>query len=137
VVLLALFGSYGFLRSGAQGPPRIEVLPSSYDFGEISSTEKAEVGFQVKNAGRSPLEITRVSTSCGCTTAQLEDQTLLPGEATTLHVTFDPQLMRSEGLIEIEEEILRIVYIKSNDPDRPEVEIELRGRVIPSGGEKP
>jgi hypothetical protein len=135
VIGLALVGSYGYLRSGTQDPPRIEVTPSSYDFGEISPTEKAVVEFQVKNTGGSPLEITRVSTSCGCTTAEIEDELLLPGETTTLHVTFDPQVMYTEGLAE--EEILRVIYVRSNDPDRPEVEVELRGRVVPSGGEAP
>ena len=136
VIALILVGGYGYLRSGAQGPPQIEITPTSYDFGEISSIEKVEVEFKVRNAGGSPLEITRVSTSCGCTTAEIEDEVLLPGETTALHVTFDPQVMQTEGIAE--EEIVRIIYLKSNDPDHPEVEVELRGRVVPTpGGEAP
>ena len=127
LLVLALAGGYGYLRSGVPTPPRLEVTPEAIDFGEIPPTEKAVVEYTVRNAGGSPLEIVRVSTSCGCTTAEIEKTTLLPGETATLRVTFDPQVMYTEGLSE--EEILRIVYLKSNDPERPEVEVELRGRV--------
>lgn len=127
VLGLALAGGYGYLRLGAQGPPRIEVTPALVEFGEIAPTEKAVVEYTVKNAGGSPLEIMRVSTSCGCTTAEVGKTTLLPGETTPLRVTFDPQVMYTEGLSE--SEIVRMIYLKSNDPERPEVEVELRGRV--------
>ena len=127
LLVLALAGGYGYLRSGVPEPPRLEVTPAVIDFGEIPPTEKAVVEYTVKNTGGSPLEILRVSTSCGCTTAEVEKTTLLPGETTALHVTFDPQAMYTEGLSE--EEILRIIYLKSNDPERPEAEVELRGRV--------
>ncbi len=123
LVVLAILGGYGYLRSGQPAPPHIEITPASYDFGNIPYT-KVETRFQVRNAGGSPLEITGVSTSCGCTTAEIESKSLLPGAITGLHVTFDPQLMGEEG------DILRVVYIKSNDPQQPEVEIELRGMVI-------
>lgn len=123
LVVLAILGGYGYLRSGQPAPPRIEITPASYDFGNIPYV-KVETEFQVKNSGGSPLEILSVSTSCGCTTAEIESVTLLPGAVTRLHVTFDPQLMGEEG------DILRVVYIKSNDPHQPEVEIELRGKVI-------
>jgi len=123
LVVLAILGGYGYLRSGQPAPPHIEITPASYDFGDIPYTE-VETDFQVKNTGGSPLEIASVSTSCGCTTAEIESKTLLPGAVTGLHVTFDPQLMGEEG------DILRVVYVKSNDPQRPEVEIELRGMVI-------
>jgi hypothetical protein len=136
VIALVLVGGYGYLRSGAHGPPQIEAPPRLYDFGELPPIEKAVVEYRVRNTGGSPLEITRVSTSCGCTTAEIEDEVLLPGETTTLHVTFDPQVMLTEGLTD--EEIVRIIYLKTNDPDHPEMEVELRGRVVPTaGGEEP
>lgn len=130
LVVLGLLGGYGYLRSGQPVPPKIEITPTSYDFGIIPYT-KVETDFQVRNAGGSTLEITSVSTSCGCTTAAIESKTILPGESTRLHVTFDPRLMGEEG------EIFRIVYIKSNDPKHPEVEIELRGKVVKPESEAP
>ena len=129
LALLAV-GAYGYLRAGVQAPPRIEVTPAALDFGEILPTEKATVEYTVKNGGGSPLEILRVSTSCGCTTAEVGKTTLRPGETTPLRVTFDPQAMRAEGLEE--EEIYRVIFLRSNDPERPEVQVELRGRVLPA-----
>lgn len=130
LILLAFLGGYGYLRSGQTEEPQIEITPASHDFGEIAY-RRVETDLQVSNAGGRMLEILSVSTSCGCTTAEISAKSLPPGQAAQLHVTFDPTLMGEEG------EILRMVYIKSNDPSRPEVEVELRGKVVKPGGEKP
>ncbi len=131
LILVALLGSYGYLRSGqSTSPPHLEVTPASYDFGQIPYA-KVETDFQMKNTGGKMLQILSVSTSCGCTTAEASSQTLLPGQSARLHVTFDPRLMGEKG------DILRMVYVKSNDAQRPEVEIELRGNVVQSPSEKP
>jgi len=114
LIIIALFGGYGYLRSGQPtAPPHLAITPASYDFGQIPYT-KVETDFQIKNTGGSMLQILSVSTSCGCTTAEASSQTLLPGQSARLHVTFDPRLMGEKG------EILRMIYIKSNDPSRPE-----------------
>jgi hypothetical protein len=44
--------------------------------------------FEFQNVGRSPVEITRIATSCGCTTSKLEKKTYAPGESGTVEVTF-------------------------------------------------
>ncbi|MFQ6033893.1 MAG: DUF1573 domain-containing protein, partial [Candidatus Bipolaricaulia bacterium] len=102
-------------------PPRIEIVPGSSDFGVISY-RAVERSFTVRNVGGSPLQITGLSTSCGCTSAKIGREELLPGEETELLVTFDPNLMEER----LEGEIYRVVYVKSNDPRQPEVEIEIR-----------
>lgn len=120
LVVIAAFALYSYLALERMPPPRIEVLPSSYDFGVIPY-RAVEKSFTVRNAGGSPLKIMGISTSCGCTRAELEREELLPGEETELLVTFDPNLMEEH----LTGRIYRVVYIKSNDPERPEVEIEL------------
>jgi hypothetical protein len=130
LILLAFLGGYGYLRSAQTNPPQIEITPASHDFGDIPY-HKVETDFQVRNAGGSMLEILSVSTSCGCTTAEIGSKALTAGQTAQLHVTFDPTLMGEKG------DILRMVYVKSNDPDRPEAEIELRGNVVQSPSEKP
>lgn len=128
VVTFALVGlaGYGYLQSAAPEPPSIEVVPALYEFGEIGPTDVLTREFAVRNDGGRRLEITRISTSCGCTTAEIEAKTIEPGGTTTLRVTFDPQAM---GADLSGSDIVRMVYVQSNDPDDPEVEVELRGRV--------
>jgi len=108
----------------ANKTPKIEIIPDSYDFGNVPY-EKIKHTFLVRNAGAAPLEIKGVSTSCGCTKATVESETIMPGETTNLLVTFDPNIMGDNET----GEILRVIYIKSNDPGQPEVEVEIKANV--------
>jgi hypothetical protein len=66
-----------------------------------------------------------VRTSCGCTTATLAATTVPAGAAVDLQVTFDPQA--HPGLYG---PLLRIVYLSSNDPAQPEVEIPVSVEIL-------
>jgi len=80
----------------------------------------------VTNVGQGPLEITGVSTSCGCTTAQIGIRRLSPGAATDLKVTYDPQA--HDGATG---EFMRVVYVRSsNDPDTPEASLTIWVTVV-------
>ncbi len=129
VLVITGIGLYGYLGLDRRPPPRIEIIPSSYDFGAIPY-RAVERSFTIRNSGGSPLQITGLSTSCGCTRAEMEKRELLPGEEAELLVTFDPNLM-SERLVG---KVYRVAYVKSNDPKQPEVEIEIRAR-LEEGGE--
>ena len=124
LALIAVFGVYGYINVN-KGAPKIEITPNSYDFGDIPY-EKVEHTFLIKNIGTKPLEIKGVSTSCGCTKAAVESETIMPGETTNLLVTFDPNIMGDNEV----GKILRIAYIKSNDPEQPEVEVKITANVI-------
>ncbi len=125
ILLVVALATIAIAAGGcANKTPKIEVIPGSYDFGVIPY-EKVEHTFLVKNTGTAPLEIKGVSTSCGCTKAAVESETIMPGEATKLLVTFDPNIMGDNEV----GEILRVIYIKSNDPSQPEVEIEIKANV--------
>jgi len=130
IIVMAVLGlvSFSNLKKGEKGP-MIQVMPTSYNFGDLSYPyEAVKKEFLVRNIGDRPLQILGLSTSCGCTKATIEAERLLPGQATTLQVTYDPNLMAQS---EPEDgEIFRIVYIKSNDPKQPEVEIEIRARLM-------
>ena len=122
------FSIYGFIRAGRSQPPKLEATPSSHDFGEIRP-EPTDKLFELKNSGEELLQITQVTTSCSCTSAEVEDREIEPGNSTTLTVTFDPTAMDPP----IRGEVLRIVYVQSNDPDQEETKIEITANV--SGGE--
>jgi len=143
VVIILVMGSllvYSMISS--PGTPEISVSPLSYSFGDISQREVSTT-VEVRNTGDSDLVMTGISTSCGCTSAVLTvggrrsptfgmhnnpsgwSETLLPGQTALLDITYDATLHPDDG------PVLRIVYIRSNDPARPEVEVELTANVIP------
>ena len=129
IIVATMLSGYNLVDdSEMSGYPEIEIIPPSHDFGTIPKEEVSHT-LIVKNSGTALLEIKKISTSCACTTAKIDLEKLDPGQSTNMVVTFDPNAMDS-----IEENVFRIVYIKSNDPKNPETEVEIRARVI--GGSK-
>jgi hypothetical protein len=128
VALLGLLALGGYLRQ--PDPPQIAVEPSSFDWGEIPNDRAITQDFLVKNEGGSPLEILGITTSCGCTTARVEDSTLEPGGQTRLQVTLDPTV--HEPMIG---PVVRFVYLRTNDPDDPEISLELQATLVEPAGE--
>lgn len=108
--------------------PKIELSVTYFDMGDIyPDKEKRSEIFYLKNAGGAPLKIISVSTSCGCTEAELESNEIAPGKQTKLTVIYDPSV--HPGLVG---KIKRIIYVQSNDPLHEEIELELVGNVMPS-----
>jgi hypothetical protein len=105
--------------------PKIEVTPTLIDLGDVAK-EGFNYTFTVKNIGDKPLKIERVSTSCGCTLATIKSELIMPNVGTDLLVTFNPKLMEEE----VKGKISRIIFIKSNDPENPDVEIKITANVV-------
>lgn len=131
LVILGLAG-YGYLRATpgvknqTETRPIIEITPQTFDFGEVKYGQIVSYSFKVKNLGKAILNIKRVSTSCGCTTARVSQETVSPGEETALLVTYDTGAMGgSHGRGKQE----RIIYTKSNDPAAPQVEVKIYANV--------
>lgn len=124
LVLLAVSVAIGYAaRPPAHG--RIELSATEFDFGTVPNTQPVSQVFSVRNAGRGSLQITGVSTSCGCTTAETTGSRLAPGEVTDLTVTYDPQA--HDGALG---EFLRVVYVRSDDPEMPEASLTIRVAVV-------
>jgi hypothetical protein len=101
-------------------PGQIRLGTTEFDFGTIPNDRPVSHTFQVRNAGQGPLEITSVSTSCGCTTAQVDREHVEPGETAALTVTYDPQAHGGET-----GRFMRVVYVRSSDPQTPEASLTV------------
>ncbi|MBI5023013.1 MAG: DUF1573 domain-containing protein [Candidatus Magasanikbacteria bacterium] len=130
IVALIILGSlsvYGYFKAippvidKNQAIPKIEITPTFFDFGKLDFGKIAEKIFIVKNIGQQVLEIKRVTTSCSCTSAQVSKETINPGEEAELQVRYDTAAMGSGSHGKGQQD--RIIYIKSSDPTRPQVEI--------------
>lgn len=143
IVLAILVVSSGLLYTWYIGldHPRIEVTPTEYDFGDVPRGVST-ASFQIWNTGNVDLKLMGISTSCGCTSAVIKYQgmtspvfgmhnnpkdwnmNVLPGDTATLEVSYDSALHPDSGHIE------RAIYIKSNDPFNPEIQVDLTAYVM-------
>ncbi|MBL0323535.1 MAG: DUF1573 domain-containing protein [Ignavibacteria bacterium] len=76
--------------------------------GPLTETQSVKYRVPVKNVGDSTLIISNVRVQCGCNTAPIEDDTLLPGEETSINIT--PNLPTGSG------ELSKYATVFSNDP---------------------
>ncbi|MFA6097310.1 MAG: DUF1573 domain-containing protein [Candidatus Paceibacterota bacterium] len=122
---------YGNFRKAREvaGGPAIEASPASYDFGKVVYGEISKKEFTIKNTGNENLEILKISTSCGCTKAEMNNgvKIIFPGESSGMTVSMNPAI---HGNYSDMGEIKRVVYVKTNDKNIPEKEIEISANVI-------
>lgn len=108
-----------------QATSSIQVSPQSYDFGLIDGNMgPVSTVFELTNVGAEPISLNRLSTSCGCTTAEMDMSELMPGEVREMRVTFDPAVHPDQS-----GPVTRVVYLQSSDSTVPEIEIDLSGNV--------
>ena len=129
VVLTVAVGLVAVVAAGyaaiPQAPGEIALSATEFDFGTIPNTGPVSQVFQVRNVGDGPLEISGVSTSCGCTTAEVDSHQLAAGGSTDLTVTYNP--LAHNG---VTGDFMRLVYIRSDDPDTPEASLTIRVTVV-------
>src|SRR5687768_7424226 len=60
----------------------------AHDFGKLSTSAASDLRheFRLRNTGRRTIRITQQTASCGCTTAQLANNTVPPGATLTVPV---------------------------------------------------
>jgi hypothetical protein len=101
--------------------PRIAGDPVSFDFGKALQNKTLHKDFVLRNLGAADLEISRVSTTCGCTAALADSTVIKPGASTTLRV--DLQTRTYTGRLE------RKILVESNDPKSP-LELKVQATVV-------
>lgn len=147
-MVLGISGLVWFTQSQApqdEGGPIIGSNSSSlaaevnqYDFGEVSMAKgNVSYDYKIKNSGAEPAVITKVYTSCMCTTAELIkgdlrkgpfgmpghgafpriNETINPGEEAVIRAVFDPATHGPAGVGFIE----RAIYIEQKGGEILEV----------------
>lgn len=70
---------------------KIEAPVDTHDFGIIKESEgDVSHTFIVTNSGNAPLVITRVVSSCGCTTPEFTKEPIAPGKSGEIKVIYNP-----------------------------------------------
>ncbi|NCO52466.1 MAG: DUF1573 domain-containing protein [Deltaproteobacteria bacterium] len=110
------------MPSSLWAAPQVTSAALVYDFGEVSQGDKVDHSFRFRNSGDALLEITSVSSSCGCTAALLSSRRIAPGESGEIKATFDSSRFRGR--------IKKDITIQTNDPAHGQVVFSLTGEVI-------
>ena len=111
--LLAAFSSWA--------GPTVSVPRPEHDFGTIYQGETVRHVFSFTNSGNAPLVIEKLSSSCGCTAALASAKSLAPGESGEIQSSFDSTRFRGA--------ISKSIYLYTNDPAQPMVQLQLKGNV--------
>lgn len=89
ILCMALFSLVSV--ANAQKKAVIATEQATHNFGKIKENGgKVSHDFVLQNKGNSPLIVTRVIASCGCTTPSWDKEPLKPGASTKLTITYDP-----------------------------------------------
>lgn len=86
VIVFLIFFSIGFY---AQKGPEITFQKLVHDFGQIQEGTEAIAEFVFTNTGDSPLVISNVKSSCGCTVPFYPKEPILPGKTGVVKARYD------------------------------------------------
>ncbi|NLI83085.1 MAG: DUF1573 domain-containing protein [Deltaproteobacteria bacterium] len=97
------------------------IIPETvFDFGEADEGSVVTHEFTVRNTGKSPLQIHKVSPDCGCTLASFDPAVLPGGEG---KVILNLNLTGYKGNVQ------KVTTVYSNDPASPRGSLIMRGKV--------
>lgn len=85
-----VFGSYAqSADTPAQDLGEIEFEKLSQEFGDIKQGQVVNATFKFKNKGKSPIILSNVQTTCGCTVPQWTRDPIAPGKTAEINATFN------------------------------------------------
>lgn len=105
----------------------VSVSPQTHDFGTVIYGDVPTTEFTLTNFTPVELNITRVSTSCSCTSAEVEKESLAPYESTVVKVSFDPAVHKDDTDLG---ELTRTIYIDTDNPNFNQVTTTITANVI-------
>jgi len=103
------------------------ISPKSFDLGTVIYGDIATTEFTLTNFTPAELNITRVSTSCSCTSADVFKDSVAPYESTTVKVSFDPAVHKDDTDLG---DITRTIYIETDNPNFKQIEATITANVI-------
>ena len=98
-----------------------EFEKDTHDFGKITASNgKVEYSFSFYNTGKTPLVITKVDTSCGCTATEWTKEPIAPRKQGFIKAVYDPEGNKGPFIKHI------TVYYNGNPPI---IRLKIQGEV--------
>ena len=123
-VLFSLFVFALVLNANAQEASGavISFKEKSVDFGDITQGDKVSHTFELTNSGKTPLIISNVTATCGCTVPSWPKDPIAPGKTAEIKVSFN-----STGKMGKQNSVVRI-YSNASEPIE---KVSLISNVLP------
>jgi uncharacterized protein (DUF58 family) len=124
-ILISLFVFAVAFTTSAQDTGSAAVISfkeNSIDFGDIVEGQKVEHTFVLTNSGKSPLIISNVAATCGCTVPSWPKEPVAPGKSAEIKVSFN-----SAGKMGKQNSVVRI-YSNASEPIE---KVSLISNVLP------
>ncbi len=120
--------------------PQAQASSLFADLGSMEVKDEKKAEFAIENKGTKPLQLSRISSSCDCTFAELTIGgvkspefgmhsnsswvgTVDPGKSATLSIFYRPFIMPVKGIV------TRDVYVTTNDPEKPTLTFSIKAFV--------
>jgi len=101
--------------------PNIQFEERVYDFGIAGQQEKITHNYKFKNVGKGELVIKSVRAPCGCIATLVTSKRVPPGVTGVIKVTFETRKYKGK--------LTKSIFVYSNDPDEPKIELKISGVV--------
>lgn len=106
--------------------PEFKFEKETHDFGKIPQGKPVTVDLAFTNAGESPLIISAVEPSCGCTIADYTKTPILKGKSGKITLTYSAAIMGT---------FIKTITVKSNAKTPTKV-LYIKGEVVAAGSSK-
>jgi len=116
---LATYAQTNPEKKERENGPKIVFNKTTHDFGKLIQFASAFCEFRFYNKGRTPLIVSEVTASCGCTVPSWSKTPIMPGDSGIIKVIY---LTAETGAID------KMVTVYSNATKMP-VSLELKGNV--------
>jgi hypothetical protein len=122
VLLSLLLGSCSHEQGKrAKGDAVITFTETKHEFGEIPFRGNGDCEFTFRNNGKTPLVLTHVKSTCGCTVPEWPSEPIQAGQEGSIHVTYDTKRV---GVF------TKSIYVYSNASNGVQ-QLFITGRVKP------
>ena len=119
ILLIVCVLAFNFNTFSQEKIAKINFKTTVIDYGVIEKGSNGIRDFEFTNDGNSPLIITNVKTTCGCTIPKKPNKPVLPAESEKIQVKYDTNRI---GFI-------RKSIIVSSNAEKPTVILKITGKV--------
>jgi hypothetical protein len=121
MLMLPLLLAGSRLAAAEAALPSMQFEATLFDFGRIESGDVVAHRFEFQNVGSAPLEITKVTTACGCTAPGEWDKVVQPGQTGGVPITFYSGSFSGE--------VRKSITVLSNDPENPNITLSIKAEI--------
>ena len=117
----------GGINAWRETHQEIIISPQTQDLATVIYGDIPITQFILTNNTSQSVNITRLSTSCSCTQAEIDQETLGPYQNATINVSFNPAIHKDDSDLG---NVTRTIFIETNHQSYPKLEATITAVVV-------